>query len=286
MPIEFTKFHGYGNDYIVIDAHLLTDVSDLGKFANTICKPHYGAGADGIAVVSPSETPEADFRVRIFNPDGSEAGLSGNGTRCAAAFLFYENRWSNEALRLITRSGVKRYFLRERLGDGDYLFESELGQPKFRSDEIPMLTGGVLERVLDYPLGVAGINVPVTALQVGNPHCCIFVNDFGELDWWELGPLIENHEQFPERTNVIFIRVIDRSTIELRVWERGVGHTTASGTCSSASAIASMIHGKVDRRVKAVMEGGDVKIHWREDHEVVLTGVAQVSYRGEWLAGF
>lgn len=283
MAIKFIKFHGYGNDYIVIDSEPLAGVSDLGEFARRICNRHFGAGSDGIAIVSPSQTDVADFRVRIFNPDGSEAGLSGNGTRCAAAYLYFQNRWHQEELRLDTRSGVKRYYLRQRLGEGSYLFESELGQPRFDSDSIPMLTDTPRERVIDYPLKVDSAIVSVTALQVGNPNCCIFVDSFDELDWRHVGRLIENHKQFPDRTNVIFVRVWDRETIELRIWERGVGETTASGTCSCASAIAAMINEKVDRRVKALMEGGQVEIQWREDGEVVLTGSAQVIYRGEWL---
>ena len=283
MTIQFTKFHGYGNDYIVIETEQLAGISDFGEFSRRICNRHYGAGADGIAVVSPSETDGADFCVRIFNPDGSEAGLSGNGTRCAAAFLYYQNRWTKEELRLNTRSGIKRYFLRERLGDGNYLFESELGQPRFDSASIPLLTDTPRERVIDYPLDVDGVIFPVTAVQVGNPNCCIFVDSFDQIEWRRIGRLIENHKQFPDRTNVIFVRVLDRGTIELRIWERGVGETTASGTCSCASAVAAMINEKVDRRVKAVMEGGQVEIEWRDDGEVVLTGSAQVIYHGEWL---
>src|SRR2546427_1550219 len=140
MPIHFIKFHGYGNDYIVIEAEQLAEVPDLGHFARRICDRHYGAGADGIAIVSRSEDPDTDFHVRIFNPDGSEAGLSGNGTRCAAAYLYYRDLWSADELTLNTRSGVKRYFLRERLGEGKYLFDSELGQPQFDSASIPMQT--------------------------------------------------------------------------------------------------------------------------------------------------
>ncbi len=136
MPPRFSKFHGFGNDYLVIEAGELSGVEDLGAFARRICDRHYGAGADGIAIINPIQNSGADFHVRIFNPDGSEAGLSGNGTRCAAAFLYYTNRWSENELRLNTRSGVKRYFLREKLGNGEYLFDSELGQPRFDSASI------------------------------------------------------------------------------------------------------------------------------------------------------
>src|SRR5256886_12333188 len=132
MPSHFTKFQGFGNDYIVFEAAQLATVIDLGSFARRICNRHYGAGADGIAVVQSSEDNESDFDVRIFNPDGSEASMSGNGTRCAASYLFYHMLWSNDLLRLRTRNGVKRYHLLERSGEGSFLFRSELGQPKDR----------------------------------------------------------------------------------------------------------------------------------------------------------
>jgi diaminopimelate epimerase len=290
MPLSFIKFHGFGNDYIVIEQKYLNEIAPsgeaakLGEFARRICNRHYGAGADGIAVVSPAESETADFHVRIFNPDGSEAGLSGNGTRCAASYLYYQKLWNADELRLSTRSGIKRYTLLENLGPGRYVFDSELGQPKFDSPSIPMLTEPPLKQVIDYELGVDGETFMVTALQMGNPNCCIFVDDFEALDWRRIGRTVENHEQFPDRTNVVFIRVDDRKTISLRIWERGVGETEASGTCSCAAAVAAMINEKTDRLVKVLMPGGEAKIQWREDGEVVITGVAEVIYDGEWLA--
>src|SRR5713226_1707478 len=151
MPPRFTKFHGFGNDYLVFEAEQLTGIGDLGDFARRICNRHYGAGADGIAIAQRSTDRTADFTVRIFNPDGSEAGMSGNGTRCAAAYLFYHQFWTNEELRLQTRNGIKRYHLLERSG-GSFLFRSELGQPRFDSTSIPMTTDEPLDRVIDYPL--------------------------------------------------------------------------------------------------------------------------------------
>ena len=283
MPPRFTKFHGYGNDYLVFESEQLNEIGDLGGFARRICNRHYGAGADGIAITQPAEDSSADFQVRIFNPDGSEAGMSGNGTRCAAAYLLFHNLWSSDALRLLTRNGVKRYYLRERSGDGSFLFESELGQPRFDSVAIPMATDQPRDRVIDYRLVVDGKTLQVTALQMGNPNCCIFVDDFEAIDWRRLGPLIENHPQFPERTNVIFIRVRDRRNIEERIWERGVGETESSGTCSCAAMVASVVNGKTDRQVDVHAPGGIIPIEWREDDEVVLTGRADVIYTGEWL---
>ncbi|MGI8838058.1 MAG: diaminopimelate epimerase [Pyrinomonadaceae bacterium] len=284
MPLKFIKFHGFGNDYIVIDANQFPDSNGLGEFARRICNRNYGAGADGIAVVSPSQDRSADFQVRIFNPDGSEASLSGNGTRCAAAYLYYEGLWQAKELRLSTRAGVKRYVLRADEGNGPYLFDSELGQPEFDSASIPMLTDRPMDQVVDYDLDVAGENFKVTALQMGNPNCCLFVDDFAALDWRRIGREIENHQQFPERTNVVFVRVKDRESIELRIWERGVGETTASGTCSCAAAVAAMVKEKTDRAIEVEMPGGRAKIHWRNDGEVVITGTAEVIYSGQWLA--
>jgi len=284
MSLNFIKFHGFGNDYIVIDANQFPDLNGLGEFARRICNRHYGAGADGIAVVSPSQDQAADFQVRIFNPDGSEAALSGNGTRCAAAYLHYQQLWQAEQLRLGTRAGVKRYVLREDDGHGRFVFDSELGQPKFNSASIPMLTDPELDQVVDYELDVAGEVLKVTALQMGNPNCCLFVDDFAALDWRRIGPAIENHRQFPDRTNVVFVRVKDRKNIELRIWERGVGETTASGTCSCAAAVAAMVKKETERAIEVEMPGGNAKIHWRDDGEVVINGTAEVIYAGQWLA--
>ncbi len=283
MAPPFIKFHGFGNDYIVIESEELTGFADLGEFARRICNRRYGAGADGIAVISRENDEGADFRVRIFNPDGSEAGLSGNGTRCAAAYVHYKKLWTRDELRLITRSGIKRYFLVEQAGPGKYVFDSELGQPGFTTGSIPMLTNPSLERVIDYPLAVDGELINVTALQMGNPNCCIFVDTFEALDWRRLGSAIENHKQFPERTNVVFVRVESRHTVELRIWERGVGETTASGTCSCAAAVAAMINGKTERSIDVLMPGGRARIQWREDGEVVINAPAELVYGGDWL---
>ena len=293
MPSRFIKFHVFGNDYIVIESNDLasagiSQTNELAEFARRICNRHYGAGADGIAVVSLSEVQGADFHVRIFNPDGSEASLSGNGTRCAAAYLYYKKFWTAEELRLSTRAGTKLYTLREQTGAGRYVFDSDLGQPKFDSESIPMITEEPLEKVIDYQLDLPNGSFRVTALQMGNPNCCLFVDDFDALNWREIGRTIETHGQFPDRTNVVFIRIVDRNTIELRIWERGVGETEASGTCSCAGAVAAMITGKTERLVDVIMPGGRAKINWRgqgDDGEVVITGPAEVIYEGDWLSG-
>ena len=285
QPPQFTKFHGLGNDYLVFEAERLHDVEDLGGFARRICNRHYGAGGAGIAIIGKLKGDEADFSCRIFNPDGSEAGLSGNGTRCAVAYLYYKEVWTRDELVLSTRTGLKRYFLRDRPAPGKFVFESELGQPKFDTQSIPMSIAPPLEKVVGYPLEVNGERFPITAMQMGNPNCCIFVDDFDALNWRQIGKAIEVHQQFPDRTNVVFVRPVERNLIELRIWERGVGETTASGTCSCAGAVAAMINDKADRDVRVVMEGGEVRIKWRADGEVVITGTAEVVYSGQWLQG-
>src|SRR5690242_8337946 len=283
MHPQFTKFHGLGNDYLVFELDQLKDVENLGEFARPICNRHYGAGADGIAIIGKPESVEADFNCRIFNPDGSEAGLSGNGTRCAVAYLYYAGLWSKDELRLSTKTGLKRYFPRGQTGPGKFLFESELGQPKFDSRSIPMSIAPPLDQVIGYVLPVNGEPVVITAMQMGNPNCCIFVDDFDALNWRRLGKAIETHPQFPDRTNVVFVRPVERDFIELRIWERGVGETTASGTCSCAGAVAAMVNDQADRDVRVLMEGGEVRIQWRTDSEVVITATAEVVYSGQLL---
>lgn len=282
--MQFIKFQGFGNDYIIFEAQALAGVESLNNFARAVCDRHYGAGADGIVVVSRAADESADFVARIFNPDGSEAGLSGNGTRCAVAYLYHQGLWDKRSLKLSTRAGLKLYSLREELSRGHYWFESELGQPRFDSASIPMLTDEPQERVVDYPLVVEGETFPVTALQMGNPNCAIFVEDFEQLDWRRVGRVLETHAQFPERTNVEFVRVSDRANVELRIWERGVGETQSSGTCSCAAMVAAVIKGLTERRVTVWMEGGHAEILWREDGEVVLTGRADIVYSGDWQA--
>lgn len=289
--MRFVKFHGYGNDYIVCEATELAGVGDLPEFVRRACDRHYGVGADGIATLeragegSDSSTA-VDFVLRIFNPDGSEAAMSGNGSRSAASFLYFQNLWQQEELRLATKAGVKLYRLLERDGRGRFRFAAEIGRPAFDSATIPMLTGEARERVVDFPLELkTGEIVRLTALQMCNPNACVFVEDFEHSGWRRLGREIESHPQFPQRTNVEFVRVRDRAHIEVRVYERGVGPTLSSGTGACASAVAACINDLTERRVTVEMEGGRLEVEWRDDGEVVLTGEAEVIYRGEWLKG-
>ncbi|MBA2340633.1 MAG: diaminopimelate epimerase [Pyrinomonadaceae bacterium] len=278
--MRFIKFHGNGNDYIVFEAKHLSSIASLNDFARQVCDRHYGAGADGVAIVGESE--EADFRVRIFNADGSEAASSGNGTRCAAAYLYNQKLWTKNELRFETRAGVKLFRLREDLGEGRYLFQAEMGRPQFESERIPMLTDAPQERVVDYPLAVEGETVRVTAMQMCNPNCCVFVDDFERANWRSLGHELESHQSFPEKTNVIFVRVVNEGKIEARVWERGVGETFSSGTGACAATVAASVGNHTGRRVSVNMPGGTFEVEWRADGEVLLTGEAEIVYAGEW----
>lgn len=297
--MRFVKFHGYGNDYLVFEGGELgaagwresfnferfpTDDA-FPEFVRRVCDRHFGAGSDGVAVVEHlAEGGAADFRLRIFNPDGGEAAMSGNGSRCAASYLHFEGLWTAEELRFETRAGIKRYVLRGRTGAGGFRFEAEIGKPRFDSASIPMQTPSPLEEVKDFQLALpGGESLKVTALQMCNPNCCAFVEDFDAVDWRAIGRTVESHTLFPERTNVEFIKVLDRRNIEARVWERGAGETLSSGTGACAAAVASMVGARTERRVRVSMPGGVLEVLWREDDEVLLTGEAEVVYRAEWL---
>jgi len=280
-PIEFCKFHGFGNDYIVIESASVDASVSIGDLARAICHRHTGAGSDGIAALEKLDGDTADYRCRIINPDGSEAAFSGNGTRCAVAYLYYKKIWSQPTLRLETKSGVKNYTLIERISDGHYWFEAEIGKPRFASDEIPVLTESPLETVVERRIPFGDDWITVSAVNIGNPVACTFVDDF-DLDWRALGQKLERHEAFPERANIVFVKVLDRENIELRIWERGAGETSASGTCASGAAILSEFTGKTERTVSVHTEGGVTEVFWRDDDEILLTGRADLVYCGEW----
>jgi len=280
--VEFSKFHGFGNDYIVIERDKIAANVALDRLARKICDRHAGVGSDGIAIIEPVDAGEADFSCEIVNPDGSIAGFSGNGTRCAVAYLYHSNIWNDETLRLRTRSGVKNYRLINREGIGGFWFEAEIGEPKFSSDEVPVLSSSHRESVVNEPIEIDGRVHGFSAVNVGNPVACIFVDTF-DFDWRSVGRKIETHQAFPDRVNVVFVRVIDTENIELRIWERGAGETAASGTCSAGAAVLSAFLLKTQRSVNVHSPGGITRVVWRDDGEIVLTGRADFAFRGEWL---
>lgn len=284
-PVKFCKFHGFGNDYIVVENEQLRAVEDLSEFARKICHRHRGVGGDGIAVLEKTGT-KADYSCRIVNPDGSEAGFSGNGTRCAAAYLYYKNLFSGENLRLETKSGVKNYQLLRR-EENTFRFLAELGKPKiempgnalFKRTETP----GVIPGKTNLVLPRLGIAVNFTFVDVGNPVGCIFVEDFDAQDWRDIGSKIETAPLFPNRTNVVFIKILDRRNIEIRIWERGAGETASSGTCSIAAAVACVYTEKTERKVAVRAPGGTTEAEWRDDGEMLITGRADLAFCGDWL---
>ncbi len=291
--IKFCKFHGFGNDYIVIEANELADVQNIGEITKKICHRHTGVGGDGIAIIEKSET-EADFECRIINPDGSEAGFSGNGTRCAVAYLYYKNLWNLPTLKLKTKSGIKNYeFLKRE--ENTFWYLAELGKPKFdlpESDFTKTVPPDETKEDAMLPIFFhkEEMVVSVFYVDVGNPVACVFVDNFDativnsqKFDWRYVGQKLENlTEIFPERTNVVFIKNNDRSNIEIRIWERGAGETSSSGTCSIAAAVASAFNGKSERRVSVHAIGGTTEANWREDDEMLITGRADLAFCGEF----
>jgi diaminopimelate epimerase len=259
MKIPFTKAHGAKNDFLLTWS---SDVpgGDLSKFAEAICDRHTGAGADGWLVVYPG-TGDCHGQIRLFNLDGSEPEISGNGTRCAAAFLI-EAGLADTEVTILTGAGRKELRLMERSGC-KYLFEMNMGR-------------ALIEEAKGTLLGL-----PVTIVNVGNPQCAVFVDDF-ELDWRAIGARIESHPQFPKRTNVSFVKVLDEHTIDVRFFERGVGETMSSGTGSTGAAAAAIARGVVQSPVKIETTAGSMNLR-AEGDDLYLVGPAEIVVKGEFL---
>ena len=262
-----------GNDFLVAEwdeiSELGVDESQLGKLAERMCDRHFGVGADGLEVVYSADTNDADARIRIFNSDASEAEISGNGTRCVAAYLIAERQFPSP-IRIATAAGVKALTLLNQSG-GRFDFEMAMGAPRYGDDGV----GCDLE--------LADETRKVTILDVGNPQCALLVDDF-EFDWRTMGAEIERHPRFPNRTNVSFIRILDDRTIDVRFWERGAGETMSSGTGSTGAAAAAVLSGRVKSPVTVCTPAGDMKLSWPDGGAISLEGPAQLICRGEYLA--
>jgi diaminopimelate epimerase len=280
--IRFTKTQGMGNDFLIIPVENVAALRNAGELARELCERNYGAGADGIVFVTRARHEDADFATRIFNADGSEAGVSGNGTRCAAAYIYHSGLWNEPTIRIATAAGLKQGRLVSHNGS-QFEFEFDMGRPDLSSQSVPMSIAPPIEQVVSYPLHLAGDILEVTCLSMGNPQCIIFVADLNAVKLDEIGPLIENHPVFPDRSNVEFVRIISPNEIEIRIWERGAGHTLSSGTGSCASAIASCLNHFTGRSVKVSTEGGSLTVEWKDDNRVMLTASAEVVYEGRWL---
>ena len=269
--IPFVKTEALGNDFILVpeDEAATTDYPAL---ARRICHRRLGVGADGLILWKGGH---GEFRLRIFNIDGSEAECSGNGLRCAAAYLLGPD--GDEGIRLETISGI--YALEKSGGQ----YSADMGIPQLDPEAIPFRAEGHPERIVDYPLEVEGRTFRITACATGNPHCSLFVTSIEPEMVETIGPAIERHEAFPNRTNVEFIRVINRSEIEVAFWERGAGRTPASGTGSCGATVASVLNGRTAREVTVHTENGDLAVEWREDGRLRLRGEATVVAEGRYL---
>lgn len=267
--IAASKYHCYGNDYLVIRESDLTR-RRAAALTRAICRRHFGVGGDGCVFVEPGGKDR--FRIRIFNPDGSEAAMSGNGCRCAGAFAHHRGWSRNPNLTLETLSGAKIHQLLDH-EESSWRYRSSLGRPSFIPDEIPIRLEEELPQVVDYSLQVGTAPVTVTALSVGNPQCVVFASTLPEDDEFRrLGSALEVHPAFPERTNVSFVRVAGSRRLEVRIWERGVGPTHSSGTGCSGAAVAAIHTGRIGPPARIVTETGEQEVEWQPGGEVQLTG--------------
>ena len=275
--MEFYKAHGIGNDFVLIDARTTAD-RDWPELARAMCDRHFGVGADGILLVLNSAT--ADFRMRMLNPDGSEAEMCGNGIRCFARYV-YENVAPKAELRVETGAGVLPLTLRVRDGVVEAVTVN-MGAPHFTPRDIPV----VLDHspVVDHPLDVGGMTLRLTCVSMGNPHAVAFVEeDVESFPLAEIGPLVERHPLFPRRVNFEVCRVLGRGELDVRVWERGAGLTLACGTGASAVTVAARLKGLTDERIRLRLPGGTLEMSWDGQGDVFMTGPAEFVFRGEWL---
>ena len=273
--IRFTKMHGIGNDYIYINCMESTP-DRLPELAIEMSDRHFGVGGDGIVLICPSEV--ADFKMRMFNNDGSEARMCGNASRCIARYVHDHGLTDRKRISLETLSGIKVLSL-NMSGDGEVESVTvDMGEPEFRPELIPVHTesGRMVEDVVKTSQG----EIKVTAVSMGNPHGVIFVDRIEDVDFDVLGPELESHAIWPDRANIEFLEVISRSEARMRVWERGTGETLACGTGACASAVAAALTGRCDRKVTIHLRGGDLAVEWGEDGHVMMTGGATEVFDG------
>lgn len=272
--IHFTKMHGIGNDYIYINCMESTP-ERLPELAREMSDRHMGVGGDGIVLICPSEV--ADFRMRMFNNDGSEARMCGNASRCIAKYVHDHNLSHNDTISLETLSGVKVLSLNME-GDEVASVTVDMGEPSLEKGDIPVISTAdrVVETAVDTPYG----RVEVTAVSMGNPHGVIFVDSIESVPFDDLGPYMERHEMWPDRANIEFAQVLSPDLIRMRVWERGTGETLACGTGACATAVAAALTGRTGRDVTLRLRGGDLRIRWADNGHVLMTGPATEVFEG------
>ncbi|MFC2174378.1 diaminopimelate epimerase [archaeon] len=265
--MKFTKMHGAGNDFVVINAMEETLPADLNAFAKKIADRHFGVGCDQILLIDKSDS--ADFKMRILNHDGGEVEMCGNGIRCLARFAHERGLTDKKKITVETLGGIIKP---EIVGDR---VKVDMGEPRLQSKNWNF----GMDKVIAHELNVGERPFKVTLVSMGNPHCVVFADDLG-FDLPVLGPLFENHSSFPNRINTEFVKVLNEDEVEVRVWERGAGETLACGTGASAVGVACVLNNKTNRGITVHLAGGDLGIEWSEDNHVYMTGSAEFVFDG------
>jgi diaminopimelate epimerase len=277
MAIEFTKYHGLGNDFILIDNRSSSTPVITPEEAIKLCDRHFGIGADGVIFALPGEN-NTDYTMRIFNSDGSEPEMCGNGIRCFAGFvadLEGESR-NKDKYQIHTLAGV---ITPQLMPDGQV--KVDMGLPRLLAGEIPTTLAKADEKVINHTLEVAGKSWDVTCVSTGNPHCITFVEDVAAIPLETIGSEFEHHSAFPQRINTEFVEVVRRDYVKMRVWERGAGITLACGTGACATLVAGVLTGKCDRTATVELPGGPLLIEWADDQRLYMTGPAEKVFAGK-----
>ena len=276
--MKFTKMHGLGNDYVYVETFTQPAPADPEALARALSDRHFGVGSDGLIMIMPSE--RADARMRMFNADGSEGEMCGNGVRCVAKYIHDHDLARKDRVTVETGRGVLTLDLTVSNGEAQ-LVRVDMGAPILRAAEIPTLLPG--DPPIDATIEVEGKSFAATAVSMGNPHVVIFVDDVASFPLERLGPLFETHPAFPRRVNVHFAQVLAPGEVRMRTWERGSGVTLACGTGACAVCVAGVLTGRTDRRILAHLPGGDLELEWPEPTaSVFMTGPATEVFSGEW----
>jgi diaminopimelate epimerase len=273
MSLKFAKLHGLGNNYIYLDlVTQQTSFTNWEQLAKAVSDINFGIGSDGLILILPGSNG-ADFRMRMFNSDGSEGRMCGNGIRCLAKYVYDNGLTKNECINVDTLAGRLQLSLQVVANRVEQV-RVNMGAPRLTRNELPMSIGDPNSQCLNEPLEVANQMVHITAVSMGNPHAIIFVDNVQTAPVTTLGPLIENHPAFPDRTNVEFIEVVTPQHLKMRVWERGSGETMACGTGACASTVAAILLNKASRYCQVQLLGGTLDVEWAEDGDVYMTGPA------------
>lgn len=274
--MKFTKMHGCGNDYVYVN-YLKEKVENPEEVSRFVSDRHFGIGSDGLILIKPSD--KADFFMDMYNADGSSSPMCGNGIRCVAKYVYDHGMTDKQQISIETGAGIK-YLDLKVVNNKVEEVTVDMGSPITEPNLVPVVSEK--DQVVALPITVGEINYEMTCVSMGNPHAIVYVDDTKAVDIEKVGPLFENHKMFPKRTNTEFIRVVDRNTIEMRVWERGSGETLACGTGACASAYACILNGFTDDKVTVKLLGGDLKIEYdREKHTIFMTGPATTVFEGE-----